>query len=137
MSKIPTKPKGAEKHLWVLTYSKIAEWVGLESRSVQQYASRGDFEPTNIDSVLTWVNGRRAAAGLRLIGIPAAGETVENPIPPKPPASIADLEARGVAINHQALHDLAEKLGSAQPAVTRIAPIASGGYNPLTGGYDA
>jgi len=65
---MPTKPKGAEKRLCSLTYSMIAAWVGLPSRTVQQYASLGEFHARRIESVLQWVNKRRQVDGLPLIG---------------------------------------------------------------------
>ncbi len=54
--------------LWVLTYQQIADWAGLKLNSVRTYAHRKDFEKDDIDSVLRWVNTRRATQGLPLIG---------------------------------------------------------------------
>lgn len=68
--KPPIKQIGAEKRLCHLTYSQIADWAGLAPRSVIQYASRGEFNPNNLESVLQWVNGRRQRLSLPLIGAP-------------------------------------------------------------------
>jgi len=129
---MPTKPKGAEKRLCSLTYSQIADWVGLESRSVQQYASRGDFDPKSVESVLSWVNGRRSAKGLPMIGqvekVDRELQPVENPIQPKQPVSIDELEATG-NYNPREIEKLRD-------SAARIAPPSSGGYNPMTGEFN-
>ena len=48
-------PRG-ECKIWSLTYSTIAEWTGLRVVTVRNCASRGDFDPRDIESVLCWVN---------------------------------------------------------------------------------
>lgn len=88
---LPTKPKGARKRLWALTYATIADWTGLAPRSVIQYASRGDFRPNNIESVLAWANERRRRRGLPPIGEACdkvqPDETTTVIMPPPPIAS--------------------------------------------------
>lgn len=116
MSKfIPTKPKGAQTRLCSLTYSQLAEWTGLAARSIQSYAARGDFDRNDLESVLRWVNGRRASAGLPMIG---------QPKDTSPEAIEARLEAAGVKI-----------VRTADPVRIPIPSPASGGYNPQTGEY--
>jgi len=65
-----------------LTYSQIARWTGLTLHTVRSYASRGQFDPRDIDSVLSWVNVRRASRGLPLIGAP--DRPIDSPAPPAP-----------------------------------------------------
>jgi hypothetical protein len=64
------RPPGSEKRLWCLTYSQIATWAWLKPRTVQEYASRGEFDASSIESTLKWVNTRRRKAGLPMIGQP-------------------------------------------------------------------
>jgi hypothetical protein len=56
-------PRG-ECKIWSLTYSTIAEWTGLRVVTVRNCASRGDFDPRDIESVLCWVNARRQRLGM-------------------------------------------------------------------------
>jgi len=90
----PPKPAGAQKKLCHLTYSQIAEWVGLAPRSVIQYASRGEFKSDDLESVLRWVNARRQVRGLPMIGVPTETppESTDSPTVENQPKSdrIAD-----------------------------------------------
>jgi hypothetical protein len=104
----PGRTRGAQQKLWVLTYSQIAKWAGLEVRTVQEYASRGQFERDNLESVLEWVNARRRRQGLPLIGQPDS-DTPENVTP--------DPEPDKTRVNPPRM-----------PTVS--------GYNPLTGEYE-
>ena len=61
---------GDEGILHRLHYSQLARWAGLRVSTVRAYASRGDFDRHSIESMLEWVNGRRAAKGLPAIGAP-------------------------------------------------------------------
>jgi len=65
---------GAEDRLWILKYSQIAEWTGLAVSTVRSYAQRGQFQRDDLESVLQWVNRRRAKAGLPAIGTPPEKE---------------------------------------------------------------
>jgi hypothetical protein len=106
----PRKQKGSEKRLLSLTYSQISAWVNLPARTVQQYASAGQFRRDDLESVLRWVNARRAKLGWAPIG---QGEpSPELPEPAAVPVMLPP-ESREKA---------------------QIAPLA-GGYNPLTGSY--
>ena len=42
--------------------------VGIAGDTAKQHAHRGEYDPRNLENVLQWVNGRRAAKGLSLIG---------------------------------------------------------------------
>ena len=112
-----TQNKRGEQRFAAVTHSLIAEWTGLSVITVQKYAARGAFDRWNLESVLAWVNGRRAAAGLPLIGMPKVFDKAD--------ADKAAVELIGVP-----------------PEVLRdrtwipIPPPASGGYNPKTGEYD-
>jgi len=78
----PGRSPGAEGRLWCLTYTKIATWTGLTVSTVRSYASRKVFNAHSLTSTLSWVNARRAAAGLPLIGTPQP-----QPQPPQPQSS--------------------------------------------------
>lgn len=67
---VSTGRLGSENRLCVVTYSTIADWAGLKRRTVQTYAARKDFDPKNLESILTWCNNRRRTQGKRLIGMP-------------------------------------------------------------------
>jgi hypothetical protein len=60
------RPKGSRTVLVRITYDTIGELAGgIAGDTARQYAQRGQF-----DSALTWVNARRTAKGLPLIGLP-------------------------------------------------------------------
>jgi len=63
------RPKGAEEILFRLHYSKIAEWACCSVSTARQYASRGLYDPRDIDSVLHWANARRAKRGIEPVGV--------------------------------------------------------------------
>ena len=69
-------PRG-ECKIWSLTYSRIAEWTGLRVVTVRNCASRGDFDPRDVESVLSWVNTRRQRLGLPMIGVPDGDNQVD------------------------------------------------------------
>ena len=69
-----TTRRGKGNVLWVLTYQQIADWTGLSLNSVRTYGQRKEFERKDIDSVLRWVNRRRSARGLPLIGVESADD---------------------------------------------------------------
>ena len=69
------RPRGAEERLCSITYGQIARWVGLSARTVRAYSSQGRYDRRDVESVLSWVNARRVAAGLSLIGEPTSEPT--------------------------------------------------------------
>ena len=101
--------KGSRNTLIRINYDTIGFMAGLAGDTAKQYAHRGEYDPRNLENVLRWVNGRRAAKGLPLIGLPSVNATdAENcsdgssnmsPTPAPPPLDL------------------------------------SGGYDPLLGGY--
>ena len=125
----PIKQVGSEKKLCHLTYGQIAKWAGLAPRSVIQYASRGDFQQSDIESVLRWVNGRRRARGLPLIGQPGenSGDISSEPTTEKPSGGTATQKHR----ENQPQTSLIDSRNTNCPAI-KVGPI----YNPETGGFD-
>jgi hypothetical protein len=96
-------PRG-ECKIWSLTYSVIAKWTGLRVVTVRNCASRGDFDPRDIESVLGWANARRQRLGLPLIGVPDgdnqvasddAPTTTSAPAPPEMYAVLSYNSRRG------------------------------------------
>jgi hypothetical protein len=74
------RPKGGRTVLVRLTYDTIGELAGgIAGDTARQYAQRGQYNPRDLDSTLTWVNARRTAKGLPLIGLPTdVGEAVSD-----------------------------------------------------------
>ena len=74
------RPKGSRTVLVRITYDTIGELAGgIAGDTARQYAQRGQFDSRNLDSLLTWVNARRTAKGLPLIGLPTdVGEAVSD-----------------------------------------------------------
>ena len=64
------RPKGSRNALIRITYDDIGRLVGVRGDTARRYAQRGLFDSRDLDSVLAWVNGRRAAQGLPLLGLP-------------------------------------------------------------------
>jgi hypothetical protein len=101
--------KGSRNALIKINYDFIGQLAGIAGDTAKQYAHRGKYDSRSLDSVLRWVNGRRAAKGLPMIGLPSENATdAENcsnddsfvsPTPAPPPLDL------------------------------------SGGYDPLLGGY--
>ena len=77
------RPKGSRTVLVRITYNTIAELAGgIAGDTARQYAQRGQFDSRNLESVLYWVNTRRDAKGLPLIGLPTdVGEAVSDDDP--------------------------------------------------------
>ncbi len=48
----------------------MAGFNAPNDNTARQYAQRGQFNSRDLDSALTWVNARRTAKGLPLIGLP-------------------------------------------------------------------
>jgi hypothetical protein len=55
------RERGPKKFFY--TYADIARICGLSVASVQTYASRGDFEPGDLESVIAFVVARRRPDG--------------------------------------------------------------------------
>lgn len=64
------RPKGSRTVLVRITYDDIGRLAGIAGDTAKQYAQRGQFDSRDLDSLLQWVNDRRTAKGLPLIGLP-------------------------------------------------------------------
>ena len=64
------RPKGSRTTLIAVNFDTLGRLSGLTGNTVRQYAQRGQFNPRDLDSALTWVNSRRRANGQPLIGLP-------------------------------------------------------------------
>jgi len=64
------RPKGSRTTLIAVNFDTLGRLSGLTGNTVRQYAQRGQFNPRDLESALTWVNDRRTAMGLPLIGLP-------------------------------------------------------------------
>ena len=53
-----------------IDYDVTSQLIGIAGETAKQYPPRGENDPRNLENVLQWVNGRRAAKGLSLIGAP-------------------------------------------------------------------
>jgi hypothetical protein len=101
--------KGSRNALIKIDYDVIGRLAGIAGDTAKQYAHRGEYDSRCLDSLLRWVNGRRAAKRLSLIGLPSEnaaatenrsdGSSNMSPTPAPPPLDL------------------------------------SGGYDPLLGGY--
>ena len=65
------RPKGSRTTLIAVNFDTLGRLSGLNGNTVRQYAQRGQFNPRDLDSALAWVNARRTAKGLPLIGLPS------------------------------------------------------------------
>lgn len=65
------RQKGSRNTLVKMDYDMIGDLAGIAGDTARQYALRGVYNPRNLESVLRWVNGRRALNGLPLIGLPS------------------------------------------------------------------
>lgn len=64
------RPKGSRTTLIAVNFDTLGRLSGLTGNTVRQYAQRRQFNPRDLDSALAWVNARRNAKGLQLIGLP-------------------------------------------------------------------
>jgi hypothetical protein len=62
---------GSRNTLVKVDYDLIGDLAGIAGDTAKQYAHRGEYDPRSLDSVMRWVNSRRAAKGLPLIGMPS------------------------------------------------------------------
>ena len=103
------RSKGSRNTLIRIDYDTIGRLAGVAGDTAKQYAHRGKYDSRSLDSVLRWVNGRRAAKGLPLIGLPSENAT----------------DAENCSDDNSNL--------SSTPAPPPL--DLSGGYDPLLGGY--
>lgn len=55
-----TRPRfGNHEKLFAYSYCSIALMLGIETKSVRQAVTRGAFDPTDLESVLSYVAKRR------------------------------------------------------------------------------
>jgi len=80
--------KGSRNTLVKIDYDLIGELAGIAGGTAKQYAHRGEYDPRCLDSVVQWVNARRAAKGLPLIGMPS-----ETPPDARPDRTVPFLPA--------------------------------------------
>ena len=103
------RSKGSRNTLIRIDYDTIGRLAGVAGDTAKQYAHRGKYDSRSLDSVLRWVNGRRAAKGLPLIGLPSENSTdAEN-----------------------CSDDNSNMISTPAPPPLDL----SGGYDPLLGGY--
>ncbi len=65
------RQKGSRNTLVKIDYDLIGELAGIAGGTAKQYAHRGEYDSRCLDSVLRWINARRLAKGLPLIGMPS------------------------------------------------------------------
>lgn len=131
--KRPTNPgrkrgKAGEQRLSSITYSQIADWVGLTPRTIRAYACRGDFDNKSLESTLQWVNTRRQSQGLPPIGQPQSqlqltSSPVELDTPPTGTVSLTPV-----------LPPTSESY-CPRSRITIPLPPTLGLYNPITGTF--
>jgi hypothetical protein len=66
----------------------IGELARIAGGTAKQYAHRGEYDPRSLESILRWINDRRTAKGLSLIGLPS-----ENLPEAEPDSSVVFLPA--------------------------------------------
>lgn len=103
------RPTGSRNSLIRIDYDVIGQLAGIAGDTAKQYAHRGEYAPRNLENVLEWVNGRRAAKGLPLLGLPT--RNAHEPLECNDDDSNMSLPYA--------------------PAPLRL----TGGYDPLLGGY--
>lgn len=85
------RPQGSRNVLVRVTFDTIGELAGgIRGDTARRYAQRRLYDPRDLDSLLSWVNRRRAARGLALIGLPdgdnpaVSDDTAANDTPDDP-----------------------------------------------------
>jgi hypothetical protein len=73
-----SRPRGSRNRLVTLDYDDIGQLAGVRGNTARAYAHRGEYDSRSLDSVLAWVNGRRAAQRLSLIGLPDGDNQVSD-----------------------------------------------------------
>ena len=74
------RSKGSRNTLVKVDYDMIGDLAGIAGDTAKQYAHRGEYDPRNLESILRWINGRRAGRGLSLIGIPSENVSEAEPV---------------------------------------------------------
>jgi hypothetical protein len=105
-----------EKRLSSITYSKLAAWTTLSLHTIRYHGAKGTFKGMGVDELIQWANEYRKAAGLPMIGQPESGVIVAQP-------------DKGPFQGYTAIVGPVSQSPLPSPA--------SGGYNPMTGEYDA
>jgi hypothetical protein len=65
------RQKGSRNTLVRIEYDVIGDLAGIAGDTAKQYAHRGEYDPRSLESILRWINVRRSAKGLSLIGMPS------------------------------------------------------------------
>jgi hypothetical protein len=103
------RQRGSRNLLVKIDYDLIGDLAGVAGNTAKLLAHRGEYNPRDLDSLLTWLNKRRLRQGQPMIGVPA-----DPPI---------EGEAR---VNREP--------DRFEPPETPPLNL-SGGYDPLLGGY--
>ena len=82
------RQKGSRNTLVKIDYDLIGDLAGVAGDTAKQYSHRGEYDPRSLESILRWINDRRAVKGLSLIGLPS-----ENLPEARPDSSVAFLPA--------------------------------------------
>ena len=87
------RPRGSRNRLVTLDYDAIAEMAGgITGDTARRYAQRGEYDARDLDSLLAWINRRRAARGLALVGLPDGGAPAHSDDTPTPAESPKDIK---------------------------------------------
>ncbi|MBL8888657.1 MAG: hypothetical protein JNL67_01680 [Planctomycetaceae bacterium] len=103
------RQRGSRNTLVKVDYNLIGRLAAISGDTAKQYAHRGEYNPRDLSSVLSWVNKRRQRQGKTMIGLPADQLVVAE-----------------VEVKHES-----DRL--TRPAAPTL--DLSGGYDPLLGGY--
>jgi len=98
------RPTGSRNTLVRLDYDVIGALVGIRGSTARSYANRGQYNSRDLDSLLSWVNRRRAVQGLPLIGIPDVDNPVVSDDTPTP-VEVPPTETRGVVMAGVLVYD--------------------------------
>lgn len=92
-----SRPRGSRNRLVTLDYDVIGELVGIRGSTARRYAHRHEYNSRNLTSVMEWINRRRAAQGLPLIGIPDGDRPAVSDDTPTPAESPEDIKPTAIA----------------------------------------
>ena len=74
-----TRKPRSEQRFSSITYSQIAAWTGLALGTVRAYSGQGVFDPRDFEATMQWVNERRLAKGIPMIGVPEPVAPTDSP----------------------------------------------------------